>query len=399
MSTMQQEKISREQLQETVLGFSEPLLEDAVRRKGGRRRIVELVEEQSNRIITGPGKRYRILLTYVMARALGADYKDEELIRAAVPIELTHGWSLELDDVHDDDDERRDEKTLQRFLEEKTGIDRKDAESLATTEAVFMSATARDAIYGLDFLSYRDRIELARYLSDAEKDLAHGQELDVTSEYLLDDALDAEELLSAEDEEFDFIDFYHDVVLGKTVPLFEASAEFASYLSGFDGDELVEYSRQIGLAFQKRDDVLDFFPSEESGKDQYSDVKEGTMTLPVHYALEELEEVETTGLQDWNMMGSFNHAECSIEQFRDIVESYEDRRDFLEDVLKREDPEDYEVEIAGEVVESTDALERVNQEAVGHAEAAIGYLEDVELEEPYAEVLEEVATYAATRTN
>ncbi|MFB6292183.1 MAG: polyprenyl synthetase family protein, partial [Candidatus Nanohaloarchaea archaeon] len=149
---MQQEKLSREQLQENILGYSEPALQDAIERSGGQRRIVELIEEHSNRIITGPGKRYRILLTYLMARALGADHSDEELVKAAVPIELTHGWSLELDDIHDDDDERRGEKTLHRWLEEDIGLEKRDAESLATTEAVFMSATARDAIYELDFL-------------------------------------------------------------------------------------------------------------------------------------------------------------------------------------------------------------------------------------------------------
>jgi octaprenyl-diphosphate synthase len=76
----------------------------------------------------------------------------------------------------------------------------------------------------------------------------------------------------------------------KTACLFSGCARLGGVLGGLEGDEeesLAEYGRNAGLAFQLVDDLLDFTASSEQlGKPVLSDLKEGKVTLPLIYAME-----------------------------------------------------------------------------------------------------------------
>jgi octaprenyl-diphosphate synthase len=76
----------------------------------------------------------------------------------------------------------------------------------------------------------------------------------------------------------------------KTACLFSGCARLGAVLGGLDGDSeeaLAEYGKYAGLAFQLVDDLLDFTASaKQLGKPVLSDLKEGKVTLPLIYAME-----------------------------------------------------------------------------------------------------------------
>lgn len=83
---------------------------------------------------------------------------------------------------------------------------------------------------------------------------------------------------------------YHDLIYRKTACLFEACMRFGAVLAGAsraEEDNMGEYGRNLGLAFQIVDDVLDLTATEEVlGKPVASDLREGKATLAVIHALE-----------------------------------------------------------------------------------------------------------------
>lgn len=108
-----------------------------------------------------------------------------------------------------------------------------------------------------------------------------------------------EQLCDGEIEQFEHkfdlemsLDYYFSKTFKKTASLFEAGAKSVGYLfqlSSEETEKLANYAAQLGMAFQVIDDVLDYTASESDlGKPAGSDLKEGQITLPVIYAVEEL---------------------------------------------------------------------------------------------------------------
>ena len=83
-------------------------------------------------------------------------------------------------------------------------------------------------------------------------------------------------------------DIYYDVIKQKTAALFEACAAIGA-ISANAPDEEIKKARQfgqnLGIMFQIRDDIFDYFDSKEIGKPTGNDMAEGKLTLPVIYAL------------------------------------------------------------------------------------------------------------------
>lgn len=384
----------------------ESALDGALERKGDRRRITEEVEEHANDIITGPGKRIRVVLPYLMAKGAGVDLDDEQLATAFTPIEITHGWSLIVDDANDDDDLRRGMESLQRYLVDHELVDDiDDAKSIATVEGIQVGTFAEDLIDSMEdngVISADQRRDMARGMRSSIRRLSRGQILDIAGEQISRDRDRAEDVLAYEGEEFSYTEYELDVIEGKTAPLFELGAEYVEILAGEDLG-LREYGRNLGIAFQVRDDVIDIAAEGEIGKDQYSDIEEGTMNLPIHYAFEELREESVDSVADWLVMEDYvddfvQRDDNYLSEFSDIHEVYGSRLSMLEGVMADENPEDYELELAGEVIKSTNALERATGDAMGYAQEAVNALHDAGLEEQYETALENTAWFAASRS-
>jgi geranylgeranyl pyrophosphate synthase len=183
------------------------------------------------------------------------DRDDDGVLRAAVAVELIHSATLVHDDVLDAAALRRGRPTVVAAAGR--------AIATATGDLLFSRAFAELAANG--------RTDEIRVLSDASSALAEG------------------ELLQREDAWN--VDVAHERYLHrcdlKTARLFQAACRLGALEGGGPAEELGEFGRRIGLAFQLLDDVLDVSgPAERTGKHRGTDLLDGTVTLPLILARE-----------------------------------------------------------------------------------------------------------------
>jgi geranylgeranyl pyrophosphate synthase len=212
-----------------------------------------LLAEHAGATIRAGGKRLRPLLVFLAAGELDRD--DDGVLRAAVAVELIHSATLVHDDVLDAAALRRGRPTVVAAAGR--------AIATATGDLLFSRAFAELAANG--------RTDEIRVLSDASSALAEG------------------ELLQREDAWN--VDVAHERYLHrcdlKTARLFQAACRLGALEGGGPAEELGEFGRRIGLAFQLLDDVLDVSgPAERTGKPRGADLLDGTVTLPLILARE-----------------------------------------------------------------------------------------------------------------
>jgi geranylgeranyl pyrophosphate synthase len=212
-----------------------------------------LLAEHAGATIRAGGKRLRPLLVFLAAGELDRD--DDGVLRAAVAVELIHSATLVHDDVLDAAALRRGRPTVVAAAGR--------AIATATGDLLFSRAFAELAANG--------RTDEIRVLSDASSALAEG------------------ELLQREDAWN--VDVAHERYLHrcdlKTARLFQAACRLGALEGGGPAEELGEFGRRIGLAFQLLDDVLDVSgPAERTGKHRGTDLLDGTVTLPLILARE-----------------------------------------------------------------------------------------------------------------
>lgn len=207
-----------------------------------------MVTEAAQHIISAGGKRFRPLLV-VLASHFGGEVSEDDLIKAALVVELTHVASLYHDDVMDDADKRRGVPSANRRWDN----------TVAILVGDFLFARASDTVadLGTDFVRLQART-FAR--------LVQGQI--------------AETMGPAEGA--DHLDHYLAVLADKTGSLIATSAVFGGMVSGASPETieaLSEYGEEIGMAFQLSDDIIDI-TSDETGKTPGTDLREGVATLP-----------------------------------------------------------------------------------------------------------------------
>jgi geranylgeranyl pyrophosphate synthase len=209
----------------------------------------ELLGRHACSTIAAGGKRLRPLLVFLAAGAPPPE--SDQLLRAAVAVELVHSATLVHDDVIDGSDLRRGRPTVAAAGGRLTAT--------ATGDLLFSRAFAELARTGSR--------AAVRVLSRASSELADGE---------LMQRADAWQAVAVER--------YLERCRLKTAVLFRAACE----LGALAGDaaaavgELAAFGEQIGLAFQLLDDVLDVSgPPERTGKPQGADLLDGTVTLPL----------------------------------------------------------------------------------------------------------------------
>jgi geranylgeranyl pyrophosphate synthase len=218
----------------------------------------ERLGEHASATIAAGGKRLRPLLVLVSAGPSPADR--DGLVRAAAAVELVHAASLVHDDVLDGAALRRGRPTV--VAAGGRGL------AIATGDLLFSRAFAELAATG--------RADAVRLLSDAASALAAGELLQRA------DAWDADVPRERYLRRCDL----------KTGRLFEAACALGALLGGGPVASLACFGRQIGLAFQLLDDVLDVSgPAERTGKHRGTDLLDGTVTLPLILARERDEQL------------------------------------------------------------------------------------------------------------
>ncbi len=200
------------------------------------------------------GKRLRAKLVLEIAA------EDERAPRLGAIIELIHAASLLHDDVID-------EATLRR-----------GAPSVNATEDSKTAIMLGDALYSKAYstlVSYDEAV--AQTVADAVTALSVGELMDVRmSEHFNADA-----------------DAYMEMLYLKTAALIEASAKAAAVMTGKDAEAYALYGKNLGIAFQIIDDILDIVSDEATlGKPALHDYEEGKCTLPYIYLAEDLEGAE-----------------------------------------------------------------------------------------------------------
>ncbi|WP_321478835.1 polyprenyl synthetase family protein [uncultured Bacteroides sp.] len=211
------------------------------------------------------GKMMRPILLLLVAKLYGKITKST--LHSAVSLELLHTASLVHDDVVDESTERRGQLSV---------------------NAVFNNKVA---VLTGDYL-------LATCLVQAGKTMDHGI-IEVISR--LGQDLSEGELLQLSNVSNPVLseDVYFDVIRKKTAALF-ATCTKAAALSAGASDVNVEYARllgeYIGICFQIKDDIFDYFDSKEIGKPTGNDMLEGKLTLPVLYALNHVHNEEAVEL-------------------------------------------------------------------------------------------------------
>jgi heptaprenyl diphosphate synthase len=214
----------------------------------------EMFSDVSRHMMEAGGKRFRAMLVLLAARF--GDCRDKRIVPAAVAIELTHLATLFHDDVMDEADMRRGQ---------------------SSANAVFGNSVA---ILAGDYLFAR----ASRILADLGPEAVRIQA--ETFSRLVDGQL--AETVGLKPGE-DALSHYMRVIEDKTGSLIATSGRFGALFAGAPEalvDQIAEACMGIGVAWQLSDDVIDLASStEESGKSEGTDLKQGVRTLPMLYAL------------------------------------------------------------------------------------------------------------------
>jgi geranylgeranyl pyrophosphate synthase len=213
-----------------------------------------VLAEHAGATIAAGGKRLRPLLVLLAAGPPAGDADD--VVRAAVAVELVHSATLVHDDVLDAADLRRGRPTIWASA----GRDM----AIAVGDLLFSRAFAELALTG--------SVEAVRSLSRASSALAEGEVRQ------REDAWNADVPVERYLERCEL----------KTAALFEAACELGAQHGRAGSEEALRaFGRRIGLAFQLLDDVLDVSgPPERTGKPRGTDLLDGTVTLPLILARE-----------------------------------------------------------------------------------------------------------------
>lgn len=213
------------------------------------------LNKASAHLLTAGGKRLRPAVMMLAADAVRKGSSDD-LMPAAIALELTHSFTLIHDDIMDRDEVRRGVPTVNRKWDEPTAILAGDVLYARAFEFICL-ALATDAA----------KLRAVSMLAITCEEICAGQYQDMAFE----DRTDVSE------EE------YLEMVGKKTGALYAASAAIGGVLAGGSQpqiDALFRYGMNIGVAFQIQDDLIDLLASpEKSGKDRASDIREGKQTL------------------------------------------------------------------------------------------------------------------------
>lgn len=200
------------------------------------------------------GKRMRPMLILLMARNFGSVSSVTQ--HAAVGLELLHTASLVHDDVVDESSERRGQASVNATYNNKVAV--LVGDYILSTALLYVSRTHSEVIV-------RHLAELGRTLSDGEiLQLSNIQNQQISEEA------------------------YYEIIKRKTAALFEACAAIGAESAGADGEAVAAaalFGQNLGVMFQIRDDIFDYYDASEIGKPTGNDMAEGKLTLPVIHAL------------------------------------------------------------------------------------------------------------------
>ena len=213
-----------------------------------------LLEQVLSHIRQRGGKRMRPMLILLSAKNYGEI--SDVTQNAALGLELLHTASLVHDDVVDESSERRGQPSVNASYNNK----------VAVLVGDYILSTC------LLHVSYTKNHKILYYLSELGRTLAAGEILQLQN-------INNQEISE---------EVYYQVIKQKTAALFETCCGIGALSAGATDDEVEKakkFGQDLGIIFQIRDDIFDYFDSKEIGKPTGNDMAEGKLTLPVIFAL------------------------------------------------------------------------------------------------------------------
>lgn len=264
------------------------------------------------------GKRMRPILILLLAKHFGS--VNDATLHAAVGLELLHTASLVHDDVVDESEERRGQRSVNAEYNNKVAV--LVGDYILSTALLHVNYTHDEAIV-------QTLAELGRTLSNGEiLQLSNIQNQDISES------------------------IYYDVIRQKTAALFEACAEVGAQSAGADAAAIVrakKFGRNIGIIFQIRDDIFDYYDGGDIGKPTGNDMAEGKLTLPVIHALKSTGDAEMLALarkvknrmvsaEEIARLVQFTKAHGGIEYAEERMwEFHAEAMNFIENEVKNEE--------------------------------------------------------------
>ncbi len=237
--------------------------------------------EIQNKISKIPkGKRLRAKLMLEIAG------NSLEVIKSAAIVEMIHTASLLHDDVIDEANTRRGVESINYLYGNKNAI------------------MLGDILYSKAFFELVDiNKTIAKIISNAVVNLSIGElkDVEMSKEFNIDE------------------NSYKEMIYQKTAALIEAASESAAVLANKDRKTFKTYGKNLGIAFQMIDDILDIISDEKIlGKPALNDFKEGKTTLPYIYLYNELNK------EDKNTLKSFHKKTLNKEEQNWILSKFQE---------------------------------------------------------------------------
>lgn len=277
-----------------------------------------MLAQALNHIRQRGGKRMRPILILLIAKSFGA--VTEVTQHAAIGLELLHTASLVHDDVVDESGERRGQASVNAIYDNKVSVLVGD----------YILSTA------LLHVSYTHRERIIRYLAQLGRTLSDGEILQLSN-------------ISNRDISEDV---YYNIIKGKTAALFEACASIGALASGATDEEIeaaARFGQNLGIVFQIRDDIFDYYDSADIGKPTGNDMAEGKLTLPAIYAVNhdapaEIRELaykvkdRSISTDEIGKLVAYTKANCGIEYAeRRMWEFHDEACHFIDTYIHQDD--------------------------------------------------------------
>jgi geranylgeranyl diphosphate synthase type I len=220
-------------------------------------------QDTSGNPATHTGKRLRPTICLLACEGAAGD--SVRALPAAAAVELVHNFSLVHDDVQDRDEKRHGRDTVWAVWGEAQAINAGDA-LLALAHLALAEMPDAEAA-----------VAASRVLNQRTLEMVEGQVMDLEFEKRLDIGLDA----------------YLEMISRKTGALFDAALSLGAIAAWAPAETVAALGRcgrQLGLAFQVRDDMLGIWGAESrTGKPVAADIRRRKKSLPIVYALDRAE--------------------------------------------------------------------------------------------------------------
>lgn len=220
--------------------------------------VLESNSALMNQIVTNflesKGKQIRPILVILSGRFFGGT--NEKVLNAGAAIELLHNATLIHDDVIDESKERRGQPTINRIWDNHISV---------LVGDFFVSASLHCAVQ-------TGNHKITAVLSRLGRELSLGEinQIDNARQHNINE------------------NTYFDIIKSKTASLFKCCVEVSGYVNNANEKELADlmaFTELLGLCFQIKDDIFDYFEDKNIGKPTGNDLREGKVTLPLIYAL------------------------------------------------------------------------------------------------------------------